>query len=266
MGLPLLTDVSLVNNLSDPAIFPALRLMQIMQALGMLIFPSLYCLYLNQGDLRKLDVLKRPKRQPVLLSIAVFMVALPFINFIADWNAHLELPGAFGQWASDKEAHLTELTSGFLKMPHMGWLALNLFMVALLPALGEELLFRGVLQPAVSRWSGNIHVGVWVAAFLFSAIHMQFFGFVPRLLMGALLGYLLLWSGNLWYPIVAHFCNNAMAIVFSYMEQQGMAAGTQTGDFGIADPLLASFSLVFVLMLLYLFRMFFATPQTNDTQ
>ncbi len=99
-------------------------------------------------------------------------------------------------------------------------------MIALLPALGEELLFRGVAQRLLANWSGNAHVAVWVAAILFSAIHMQFLGFVPRLCMGAALGYLFLWSGNRWYPIIAHFANNAMAVVIVYMQQHGSSQTT----------------------------------------
>ena len=112
----------------------------------------------------------------------------------------------------------------------------NVFMVALIPALGEELLFRGVVQKIFTGWAKNIHIGVWMSALLFSAMHMQFYGFVPRLLLGAMLGYLFVWSGSLWLSILAHFVNNAAAVIFTYLYQQNLssidvdAVGTQEGE------------------------------------
>jgi len=91
------------------------------------------------------------------------------------------------------------------------------FMIGLLPALGEELLFRGILQRLFSEWTRNIHAGIWISAVLFSAMHMQFYGFIPRMMLGALLGYLLAWSGSLWLPVIAHFINNASAVVLTYL-------------------------------------------------
>jgi len=94
-------------------------------------------------------------------------------------------------------------------------------MIALLPAIGEELLFRGVIQRIFIRWTKNSHWGIWIAAILFSALHMQFYGFIPRLLLGALFGYLLVWSGSMWLPIAAHFVNNAVAVIGMYMIDKG---------------------------------------------
>jgi membrane protease YdiL (CAAX protease family) len=90
-------------------------------------------------------------------------------------------------------------------------------MVALLPAVGEEFLFRGVIQRSFTRMTKNHHHGIWISAFFFSALHMQFYGFLPRLLLGGLFGYLLVWSGSMWIPILAHFFNNAFAVISLYL-------------------------------------------------
>jgi len=90
-------------------------------------------------------------------------------------------------------------------------------MVAILPALGEELVFRGVLLRHFREWTKNIHVAIFITAFLFSSVHMQFYGFLPRFLMGVLFGYMLYWSGSIWVPIMAHFINNAAAIVVAFL-------------------------------------------------
>lgn len=261
MGVPLLTEPHLADDLmTNPALLPVVRLMQVLQAIGMLVLPSAVLLFLGTDKAEIHALFRPPVRQPMLLCVAVFLVLLPFINFIADLNAQVTLPGNFGEWAAAKEAQLAELTAHFLVMPHLGTLTFNLFMIALLPALGEELLFRGVLQRLLSRWSGSAHLAVWVAAFLFSAIHLQFLGFVPRMLMGAVLGYLLLWSGNLWYPIIAHFVNNAGAVIIMYMQQHGQL-DEGTANIGTGNAVQAAFSLVFGMMLLYLFQ---ALHQTRN--
>ena len=100
-------------------------------------------------------------------------------------------------------------------------LLVAMLVIAVLPAIGEELVFRGLIQNELYRGTKNIHVAIWVAAILFSAIHFQFFGFVPRLLLGALFGYLYYWSRNLWIPILAHFVNNGLSVLVMYFYQRG---------------------------------------------
>jgi hypothetical protein len=107
-------------------------------------------------------------------------------------------------------------------------------MIAILPALGEELLFRGLIQHLISRWFRNSHVAIFGTAFLFSFIHFQFFGFVPRFLLGLYFGYLLFWSGSLWLPIVAHLINNGLA-VFYYHYAGNSEAFTTIDNIGISD-------------------------------
>jgi hypothetical protein len=114
------------------------------------------------------------------------------------------------------EERAAEVTKAFLVMNGIGDLIINLIIIAIIPAIGEELLFRGVLQRQINIWSKNGHLAVWIAAFVFSAIHLQFYGFLPRLILGALFGYFYLWSNNLWVPIIAHFINNASAVMISY--------------------------------------------------
>jgi membrane protease YdiL (CAAX protease family) len=259
LGVPLLNEPDLLADLSDPELIPALRIMQIMQALGLLIVPAFVYLALSRSGGQLRMVFGSPSRQAVMLSVVIFMVALPFINYVADWNAHLSLPQSLAEWATEKEKRAELLTVQFLHMPDVGLLVLNIFMMALLPALGEELLFRGVVQRALTGSNLNAHLAVWLSAILFSAIHMQFYGFIPRMLMGAALGYLFLWSGNLWYPIIAHFTNNAMAVILAYMSQHGQLR-TNMDAVGIQDSTVAAFSVAFCLMVLFLFRAIHPAP------
>jgi membrane protease YdiL (CAAX protease family) len=124
------------------------------------------------------------------------------------------------KWMRQQEDQLATLTQRFLYMPSAVDLAINLLMIALIPAIGEELLFRGCLQPIFGRLAKNAHVGIWLAAIVFSAIHLQFYGFIPRMLLGALFGYLYYYGNSLWYPILGHFLNNGSAVVAVFIYQQ----------------------------------------------
>jgi hypothetical protein len=149
---------------------------------------------------------------------------MPFINLLGEINASLKLP----EWLSwlekiikTREDMAAELTEKFLKVDSFGGFLFNLFMIAFLPAIGEELLFRGVVQRIFTNWTRSLHWGIWIAAALFSALHFQFYGFIPRMLLGVMFGYLLVWSGSMWLPIIAHFINNGVAVTGMYLIDKG---------------------------------------------
>ena len=146
-----------------------------------------------------------------LLILGVFWLLLsyPFIEWLYTVNKAIPLP----QWMNTMEDSTNEIVINLLGTPDIGLLFLNLLVMAILPALGEELVFRGVVQPNLIKMVSNYHIAIWITAFVFSAIHMQFQGFLPRMVLGALLGYLSFWSKNLWFPIIAHFFNNAIQVV-----------------------------------------------------
>lgn len=160
----------------------------------------------------------------ILGLVFLLMIAFMFANSIViEWNMNLDLgqfSPTFEEWAQAKEAELKELTEYLTRFSSVTGLLVGLVVIAVLPAVGEELLFRGLVQPKLQKLFGNPHVAIWIAALLFSGIHLQFYGFFPRLLLGALFGYLFYWSGNLWYPIFAHFVNNGFTLVMLYLYQQ----------------------------------------------
>ena len=93
--------------------------------------------------------------------------------------------------------------------------------MAILPAIGEELLFRGVFQRLLTEWTRNIHWGIILAALLFSFFHFEFYGFLPRFLLGVFFGYLFVWTSSIWVPILAHFTNNFIIVVYSFYQATG---------------------------------------------
>ena len=156
----------------------------------------------------------------------VFFFSL-FNGYVIEWNQHMHLPDTLApleRWMRQKEDDVAKLTQFLTTISGVPQLLMALLVVAILPGIGEEVLFRGVLQRKFIAWSGNIHVGIWLAAALFSAIHLQFYGFVPRMLLGALFGYLYVWTGNLWVPMMAHFVNNGLAVVVMALNKQKLTA------------------------------------------
>ncbi len=211
------------NNYSQPNVIAVLQFLQIFSQVGIMILPSLLAGVLFSGNsLKFLSADKNAGTKNYLLVLLLMVIITPALNLIIDFNANMHLPQALQSvelWMKESEEQAAKLTEAFLKMDNTSDLFLNLVMVALLPAIGEEFLFRGVIQNLLSQLTRKKHTAIILTAVLFSAIHMQFFGFFPRFLLGVLLGYLLVWSGSIWLPVFAHFLNNGMAVMMAWMEQ-----------------------------------------------
>ena len=168
--------------------------------------------YLGMSDNRRLG-------HHTLYTLAIFLFSYPFISFLSQWNSQMVLPEAFSELEKtmrSMEDAAMETTNVILSLDSVGGMLLNLLVVALLAALSEELFFRGALQQLLGKWLNSGHAAVWISAAIFSLVHFQFYGFLPRMLLGALLGYLFLYGRNLWIPIIFHFVNNASVIIFHY--------------------------------------------------
>ncbi|MFD2246604.1 CPBP family intramembrane glutamic endopeptidase [Pontibacter ruber] len=222
IGVAELTTI-LSNPVDHPEGADVMLLFQgLVQFCSFVLAPLLMLRILNYNIDQYLNWKERPWLGLVLLAGLIVVLIMPFNSLIINWNAKLDLPGfmdGFEQWARAKEDELAELTKLIANFATVPRLLVGLLTIAVIPAIGEELVFRGIVQRQVHRWSGNAHVAVWVAALIFAAIHVQFFGFVPRALLGALFGYLYLWSGNLIVPIVAHFVNNGFTVFLLYLQQ-----------------------------------------------
>lgn len=218
----------MMSDPSQPITLSILKLVQTFSAIGTFIIPPfILALFFSERPFEYLSLVRSPQKVSLLLATFIMIVSTPLVNFLGEINTHMHLPEflkGIEDWMHDSENKAAELTKVFLDMKTPGDLVFNLFMIALLPAIGEELVFRGVVQKIFHQWSRNAHVAVWTTAILFSAMHMQFYGFLPRMLLGAMLGYMLVWSGSLWLPMLAHFINNAAAVVFTYLFQHGLTS------------------------------------------
>ena len=152
--------------------------------------------------------------------LLLFLVSMPLMEKIIAWNEALTLPQsmkAIEEWMRMQENEMTALTDKMIQATSVPELLLNVLVMAIVPAICEELLFRGVLQNWLAQLISNKHIVIWLTAVIFSAIHIQFYGFVPRMLLGAMLGYLFVWTKSLWVNIFAHFLNNALSVVSVYV-------------------------------------------------
>ena len=190
---------------------------------GLIVAPAIYLLR-EQRSLSTFFSTRGMDWIPVAVTAFLVIIFMAVNSVFIEWNAEFDFPefaNEFENWAREREDTAAELTKFLTHFASEGELLFALVIIAILPAVGEEVVFRGLIQNELLRGTKNIHVSIWIAAILFSAIHFQFFGFVPRLLLGALFGYLYYWSGNLMLAILAHFVNNAVSVSALYFYQQG---------------------------------------------
>lgn len=268
-GVSMIQLQEMMADPSQPVTLSILKLVQTFSALGTFIIPPfVLAWFFSERPLQYLSLDRSPMKFSMLLATLVIIVSMPFVNFLGEINSNMHLPEflkSVEDWMHESENKAAELTKVFLDMKTPGDLVFNLFMIALLPAVGEELVFRGVVQKIFHQWSRNSHVAIWTTALLFSAMHMQFYGFLPRMLLGAMLGYMLVWSGSLWLPMIAHFINNGAAVIFTYLFQHELSTinpdevGTGSNFMVVVVSLVLT-----VLMFLILYRGELASRQSAE--
>ena len=236
--------LDIMNSLSDYGSPDSLRLLQyfqVIQSFGLFILPALFAGYFFGNSSLKYLFLNKPSKWPsYLLTLLLILASLPMINWMISVNDMMKLPDALRgieDWMRATEAEAAKLTEAFMAMPTMGSFLFNMVMIAILPAIGEEIMFRGLIQRLLKEWLGNIHIAIFISALLFSAMHMQFYGFLPRMVLGMVFGYLFYWTGSLWIPIFAHFLQNGMVVVVTYLGQRGIIGGDYE-NFGSSDSML----------------------------
>ncbi len=192
---------------------------------GFIVGPIIFILLMDRLQIKSIINQTGLSLTPVLLTIIIVLCFMVVISVVLKWNMELTLPEFLKNaedWARNKEDEIAQLTRNLTVMNNGTQLLIALVVIALIPSIGEELLFRGLIQNKLYAGIGNIHLAIWITGFVFSAIHLQFFGFFPRMFLGVLFGYLYFWSGNLIVPMIAHFVNNAFTILALYLYQNGM--------------------------------------------
>lgn len=245
-----------MTNFSSPQGVVLMKYFQTIQAIGIFVIPPFIIAWvLSERPISYLHLDKITTFKSIILVMVLVYFANPMINWMAEFNSGLQLPdwlSGVQDWMKASEDQADQITKAFLHVEGLGGMFFNLFMIGLLPAIGEELLFRGIVQRILKDWTKNAHAAIWLSAALFSALHMQFFGFLPRMMLGALFGYLLEWSGSLWIPMIGHFINNGSAVIISYLIDKGVVSSSveKVGTSDGQGTYLAILSLIFVMVLL----------------
>ncbi len=256
-GVDIMKDQNVLQDYHRPEVMDSLKLIQMITSLGIFVFPPIIAAYLISDDATGFLRLKSSaETSTYFLAVIVMIVSLPLINLSIQLNENLNMPEMLKgveDWMRGSESKAAELTEAFLNTSSVNGLLLNLFMIAVIPAIGEELFFRGYMQRIFGDWLKNAHAAIIITAIIFSTFHMQFFGFLPRAILGVILGYLFYWSGSLWIPIIAHFFNNAAAVIVAYLHFNGHIT-FDGNEIGIGDnyvlPVITS--IIFTCAVLYL--------------
>ena len=210
---------------SNPQDLNALRFMQISSQLFTFVFPPIaYAFLVKEKPVNALG-LKSSKILWFLIGTAMIFAIMPLNSIFAEWNANLTLPDSMSRiehLMKQMQESATAMIEKFVSVDTIGGLILNLFMIAGLAAIGEELLFRSIIQTSLIKICKNAHVGILIASAIFSFIHLEFYGFVPRLILGMLLGYMFYFSGSIWVPMLMHFLNNGTVVLIYFLNNKGI--------------------------------------------
>ncbi len=254
--------------LPDRNAVSSLKALQAMQVLFLFILPALAVAWIFQEKPAQwLGLTTFPAPKVWLYAFLLMLVMVPGINLLSYWNQQLSLPACLSGVEEQMkllEEKSAELLRQFMNTTSFAGFLVNLGLMALLPAIGEELTFRGVLLHTLTTKTRNReprtenpepHLAIWVTAIIFSFVHFQFYGFVPRMLMGALLGYMLCWTGSLWIAMLMHFTNNAIVTILYFICLRGGYDTATLDAIGSGDTLwLGILSIIVSVVGIYLFR------------
>ncbi|MBL0271566.1 MAG: CPBP family intramembrane metalloprotease [Chitinophagaceae bacterium] len=220
MSLETMSDSSKWDYNSETLV-TVIRGMQLIQFVSLFLIPGFLCAWFFSTDSKKYLGLTPPSNIGYwLVGAGVIVLAIPFVNFIGELNRNVQFPAGIEKWMKAQEVEASKTIKALLSKHTVKDLLLNVIFIAGLAAVGEELLFRGVAQRLLIKLCKNPWAGIILSAFLFSAMHVQFYGFFPRFLLGILLGAVYWYSGSLWTAILAHFVYDGLLIVLSYFNPE----------------------------------------------
>ena len=197
-----------------------LKYVQVSQQIALFIIPGIIISLLLSTKGESFYKIKRsPEAFNLIMVIMLALMIIPVTMYTGMLNSRMNFPdwlSGLEKWMRTKEDVASGLTVLLVKSSDIPELLLSILILAVVPAIAEEMIFRGVLQQLLCKIFRSDNWGIWITAILFSAVHLQFFGFLPRLILGLCFGYLFFWSGNLWLPVLAHFVNNFVPVVMAY--------------------------------------------------
>jgi len=226
--IPFSALMQVLNMDSGLEITPAvLKYVQLILATFVFIVPANAYSRLFSDNAFVFFEFKKPSLLFLFFAALLWLFTLPIISFLADINNKIAFPTSFAGLENSfrlAEARAENATRFLLNITSLSGLMVNLLVIAVVAAIAEELIFRGIIQKLLFEQSKNIHLAIWLTALVFSLFHLQFFAIIPRIVLGAALGYTFYWSKSIWVPIFFHFINNASIVFASYLYQKKLIA------------------------------------------
>lgn len=222
--------------------------------LGFWVATWLIVRFIEKADLHWDIQTSRLNGQNIGLIVLITLGGMLFNGLLVYWNAQLDLPESMAgieSWMKEMETQLMELTKFLTDFQSVPELLTGILVIGVFAGVGEELYFRGLIQPKMQGYFKSPHWGIWITAIIFSAIHVQFYGFLPRVFLGALFGYMYHYSGSLLYPIIAHIFNNSLTVVIVYLSNQGLFDFDLESTDSVSYPAAIAGFLVLILGFLY---------------
>ncbi|MFT7587853.1 MAG: membrane protease YdiL (CAAX protease family) [Limisphaerales bacterium] len=219
------------EDLKDRSVLLALKVVNICAHLAKLAGVMLFFFLIGRHPLRNMGEKEFPPITILALALAAILASGPLISLVQEWNMAIPFPANIADMAKDLEEQATRYSSAMIARAPWYDMVLTFFLVVVLASVWEEIVFRGLVQRMVEMSTKNKHFAVWVAAIMFSAIHFQFLSFLPRMLLGVILGYLYLYSRQLWVPILAHAFNNGALLIFAWLTAKDPTQETELATF-----------------------------------
>lgn len=206
---------------------------QATQSIALFIVPSILLNYLLFNRFKNYNRTPKSSFFLVFLMVIILMVfTVPITDKLTEWNEMIHFPGILESKFQSLEKEAGKITDQLLSGHSVYDLFINIIVIALIPAIGEEFFFRGIIQRLFYDWLKNYHFAVIFGAVLFSGIHLQFYGFIPRMMLGILFGYIFYWSKNIWLPVVGHLLNNTITILIVFFHDNNVAQiGKSEGNY-----------------------------------
>jgi len=250
-------DGVLSFDISIPNVKNGLWILQLISTtIPLFVVPVLYAKFVVRDTENYLKATLNFSPVLFLLVFLIMLCASPVMEVLININQKLSLPGplkSIEDLMRTMEQAAQKATDAMLQMKTVGDLLFALLVVGLLTAVAEEFLFRGCIQTMFLRWTNNSHAAIWITAIIFSAFHMEFFSFLPRVALGVFFGYFVVWSGSIWTSVWAHFLNNGTAVMVTYLYQR-KAISISPDDQHVFNYGSYAFSLIIILILLFIYR------------
>lgn len=225
--------MGVIMGAGDTSTVRQLRLATIVQDVVAFILPALVtAIIVTPLPASMLGADRMFRLSQLLMAVGAMIVSIPAMNILIDWNAHITLPESMSgieEYLRRAEQQAAGTVEKMLGGEGAAQLVVSVLIVGVLAGLSEELFFRGTLQRLIGSGPLGIHATIWITAIIFSLFHMQFYGFFPRVILGAFFGYLLWWSGSIWLPVIIHALNNTVYVV-TYRHPE-----INTDSFGLGD-------------------------------